>query len=538
MEIDNKILLISIVVGLSFFSVFLIYIWNFTVDDAYISFRYSQHLSEGYGLVWNVGEPPVEGFSNLLWVLTITLGYFLNLNSVIFAKILSLMALFITLVLYWKISESVFKKQRGLSILGFSIGFLLLLVNPATALHSVSGLETMAYSAAILGMVYCGYEIMISENNGFNKYFLIFAIISSLLRPEGMLICIALYLFIILYIRKDKKVFISFFTSFITYLAIIVVFLLLRIHYFNDILPLPFYVKTLSEGGLWNGFNLLSQIFLYIIPFLTIILIAGILNLKKLNIKHFRPFILVSIIGIFLSSAPYIYSASLINYGQRILYPSLIILYILCGISLSLIINEIRDKGISLSVIFNEIKIRIFDIFPSNRYSLLIGALVVILLLSANMMFMTDLTNYHGYEERIEAAHIALGNSIVPFSDHNYTVASVDAGTISYFSKWKQLDIYSLNDRFIAKNGIATKDYIEMNHPELVIIGSRTGNDVNSSFTTQAPFIEFVNEKKYVKLHAIKYSENYYLIPFIDPNMKDFNEISAALKDVSINSMI
>lgn len=39
------------------------------VDDAYISGRYAMHLALGNGLVYNVGEPPVEGYTNLLWVL-------------------------------------------------------------------------------------------------------------------------------------------------------------------------------------------------------------------------------------------------------------------------------------------------------------------------------------------------------------------------------------------------------------------------------------------------------------------------------------
>ncbi|MFN9785996.1 MAG: hypothetical protein ACK57N_05405 [Planctomycetia bacterium] len=44
--------------------------WWFVCDDAYISFRYARNLVEGLGLVYNPGEtPPVEGYTNLLWVL-------------------------------------------------------------------------------------------------------------------------------------------------------------------------------------------------------------------------------------------------------------------------------------------------------------------------------------------------------------------------------------------------------------------------------------------------------------------------------------
>ena len=38
-------------------------------EDAMISMRYARNLAEGHGLVWNVGEEPIEGFTNLLWVL-------------------------------------------------------------------------------------------------------------------------------------------------------------------------------------------------------------------------------------------------------------------------------------------------------------------------------------------------------------------------------------------------------------------------------------------------------------------------------------
>jgi arabinofuranosyltransferase len=48
------------------------------VDDAMISMRYAQHLAEGHGLVWNVGRAPIEGFTNLGWVLLMSLFHSLR----------------------------------------------------------------------------------------------------------------------------------------------------------------------------------------------------------------------------------------------------------------------------------------------------------------------------------------------------------------------------------------------------------------------------------------------------------------------------
>ena len=41
----------------------------FIPDDSYISFRYAQNLANGSGLTFNPGEPPVEAYSNFLWII-------------------------------------------------------------------------------------------------------------------------------------------------------------------------------------------------------------------------------------------------------------------------------------------------------------------------------------------------------------------------------------------------------------------------------------------------------------------------------------
>jgi hypothetical protein len=38
-------------------------------DDAMVAMRYAKNLADGFGLRWNPGEPPVEGYTNLLWTL-------------------------------------------------------------------------------------------------------------------------------------------------------------------------------------------------------------------------------------------------------------------------------------------------------------------------------------------------------------------------------------------------------------------------------------------------------------------------------------
>src|SRR5215211_1730701 len=45
------------------------YIGVYMPDDAYITYRYAENLARGNGLVFNAAAPPVEGYSNLSWIL-------------------------------------------------------------------------------------------------------------------------------------------------------------------------------------------------------------------------------------------------------------------------------------------------------------------------------------------------------------------------------------------------------------------------------------------------------------------------------------
>ena len=55
-------------------------VFNFVTDDAFISFIYSRNLAQHGQLVFNVGEKPVEGYTNFLW--TVLLAAFMKVGLV------------------------------------------------------------------------------------------------------------------------------------------------------------------------------------------------------------------------------------------------------------------------------------------------------------------------------------------------------------------------------------------------------------------------------------------------------------------------
>jgi arabinofuranosyltransferase len=60
----------------------------FLSDDALISLRYADRLIHGRGLTWNDNEPPVEGYSNLLWILAVSALGIAGVDLILAARIL------------------------------------------------------------------------------------------------------------------------------------------------------------------------------------------------------------------------------------------------------------------------------------------------------------------------------------------------------------------------------------------------------------------------------------------------------------------
>lgn len=113
--------------------------WNrFVQDDAFISFRYAQHLVEGHGLVWNIGEnPPVEGYTNFLWVLLIAVGMLFGLSPDTWSMVLGAAAAVGTLLVTYRLA----RRYTGSAGIALLVVFLLG-TNYTFSAYVTGGLET------------------------------------------------------------------------------------------------------------------------------------------------------------------------------------------------------------------------------------------------------------------------------------------------------------------------------------------------------------------------------------------------------------
>jgi len=79
-------------------------------DDAMISMRYAKNLARGFGLVWNPGDIPVEGYTNPLWVAFMAIFHLFPIpqpKMSLFIQISGALFLLANLVFVKKITEEV-----------------------------------------------------------------------------------------------------------------------------------------------------------------------------------------------------------------------------------------------------------------------------------------------------------------------------------------------------------------------------------------------------------------------------------------------
>jgi len=119
--------------------------FDFLVDDAFITFRYAQNLAHGHGLVFNPGETPrVEGYTNLLWTLTLAAVQAVELDPATWSRALSLLSAVLLVGLVTRfLARNVVDGAAPAAMGGVFFATL-----PPVAVWSSGGLETLPFSLA------------------------------------------------------------------------------------------------------------------------------------------------------------------------------------------------------------------------------------------------------------------------------------------------------------------------------------------------------------------------------------------------------
>jgi hypothetical protein len=126
---------------------------------------------------------------------------------------------------------------------------------------------------------------------------------------------------------------------------------------------------------------------------------------------------------------------------------------------------------------------------------------------------------------------VALGRYLAGYPGPRPLVAFNDAGAIPYFSGWRGLDLWGLNDARIALQGKAEpaySDYILGRRPDLVVIGSSSGAEYRPTWPWEPGLHRRLLAAGMACVKVVTYDEDfYYLWLFAEPD-SDVGRYAAA----------
>lgn len=211
-----------------------VWYWDYSMDDAFITFTYAENMVDGHGLVFNVGDKPVEAYSNSLWMFLLAGLYLVGLPTVLAAKVLGV-AFFAAAGWLW-----FWYFGRDNSNYGWLAGPLFLAC-PLTPFWAVSGLELGLHAFAIAAAI-----VFMLRRSRWSCLFLALIVWG---RPEGF-ITAATMIMAIMATDLFKKNFRlkKYLWQIITIILAIAAITAFRLIVFGRPLPNTFYAKTEEIG--------------------------------------------------------------------------------------------------------------------------------------------------------------------------------------------------------------------------------------------------------------------------------------------------
>src|SRR5207237_4989713 len=95
----RSLALVLVAAAIGAFTWNLYVLFPFTVDDTFITLRYSRNVAAGLGATYNATGPRAEGYSSALWMLLLVGPHLFRLgpmNALLAAKALSVVATLLT----------------------------------------------------------------------------------------------------------------------------------------------------------------------------------------------------------------------------------------------------------------------------------------------------------------------------------------------------------------------------------------------------------------------------------------------------------
>lgn len=461
------------------------YYYPFFSDDSLISLRYAQRFIEGKGLTWNDGHP-VEGYSNLLWVLAVSVLGKLGVDLILAARIIGILCSLGILgsILYYFKNKNIQKEYVFL-------GVALLVTTPCFMIWAIGGLEQPLY-VLLLTLILIEVSKIINDHYFKTIYLLSFWLgLLALTRPDGFLFTLLTSGFLLATCKKkDMFITIGIATTVIPSLFLLGQ-LVFRYNFYGELVPNTALVKVkvtiyhILRGGFYNfkaffGTLLLSG--------------SGLISLYYLlRKKHLFGYYLLLL------------AASWVGYVTLVggdIFPAFRHYYVVLILFVFSIIFGLHY--------FKKIN------FSSKKVS---WSLVLLLIINGFLQSKIP-DNKNAKYERWEFRGMKLGETLKKTFPDQTLVAVTAAGCIPYSSELPIIDMLGLNDYYIPRhppknfgNGslgheLGDAHYVMNKNPDIIIfhIGSELNFNIGDQLKTNKVF-----NNNYIKVKTREKDQEYQL---------------------------
>ncbi len=442
-----------------------LYYWDWVEDDAFISLRYAQNFVDGSGLVFNPGEP-VEGYSNLAWVLYAAMAIKMNLDPLLILKMTAILAGLLTLVLAWR-TVGILLPTAGMSALAAP---LFLALGPMLPRHTTTGLETVPFAALILAGFVASHKKPTSAGSA---GFLLLMVLLVFMRPEGLVFAL-LFLFWRHWGHGLGKRSPSFmWGEFIALLVVIAAALVWKWTYYGNPLPNTYYAKMTGEGRAFvEGFN-------YTLDFLREnggAILAGLFLANLLNQKISRAFLLATVL-VAVQAGIVIAAGGDWMHFYRFFVPVLPVIAAGCAAGLGIILLLIRQASGTEKLNSNLVR----------NWPLVVVLAGTLIASYVNIYKVERATGREVMPHVQGGTYLTDGYRqtakwIVANTPAGSSVALCDIGLVGFYSKRPIVDMFGLIDPHISHLGgrqhfKSDPEYVLAKQPDVVVLVSSGGDD-------------------------------------------------------------
>jgi hypothetical protein len=441
--------------------------WDWTEDDAFITYRYSRNLADGNGFVFNLGER-VEGYSNFTWVFVAAAALRQGVDPETLCKTVGLIAGLLCLPFSWMLARRV---RPGLGLVAL-LGPYYLAISPVLVQHSVAGLESSLFASLLCGtllMAVVGRPGVLRS-----AVFVVLLLLIALTRPEGVALAVLLLCFRGLRRLPDRsrdgfRVSRGVQLETLVFVVVFVAYFAWRWTYFGAPFPNTFFAKT--RGGL-HGVIDGAQ---YTLDFMRdsggVLFVA--LALVPMLLHRDRKAYWASLVVLVSYATIVVAAGGDWMYHYRFFAHVLPILAALVSVGIDVLLSYPRAGTLRAAAIHASVALVLLGtLLGIGNTELRVARIVLPAVKSHNYLS-------QNYEE--------LGLWFREHTDVNATIAVSDVGAVGYFSERRILDMFGLIDPHIARlrgrmHYKADPRYILSRAPDYIVLVSLNDQGAGYSF--------------------------------------------------------